>query len=1117
MADPKRYNDSFANENGFDVEYMTDEELIERCGGERGEIKSSRIYGRDGSYDPDGLFSERVFGPEKGAVCNCGRVHMKGLWCSQCGTKAENGWKTRLGWIRLPVGWYGDNRELVADLLQCSTAQLDACWNGTASVSVGGRKVRGPQQLESAVLRSDVNRALVKLMEMAAQVENDMTDPEKADSGKDLENKLESLERRIRALRAMDAAGLRPKDLMRHVLPVMPPAFRRISEVGSDPEGRLNKSYAAVLSKSARLSSAMEVWRQSSTETGREVAVERFRSEAMEYARTLKSALEEADLFSGKQGLGRAAQKFRVPDSFSAPAIADKNLMVDEVSLPYRVLVRLYRKEIEQEMTRLISEANPEGLPENARASIRAALSSQVDVSVPSARDPDVLAALENVLSGKLVLIDRFPNVTGNSFAALRPVIGAGDSCIGVNPLICEQMKLDFDGDIPNIIKITSKRAIEEARRYLWPGLAQNSVVTGAPIHMTEREDTWGVWLMTRAWTQDMMSFTRDALITDITERQENGRPTGERAVYARHVVGKLPDNFTPVEIPEVFGKDDVIGHDGDGNEIKAPCACMMQEVAGKPVLLSLPRDCIIVPPGADMGVAKGDMVMKGTEIAQIPGLSFESMEEAMQAYSEHKVNAFTPIDVQMKNGKTVTTTVGRLMISKHLSPPKGFRLFNGQMDKKTLDKAFTRLWNEAMSVAGNDGGAIRIGEDFLARLKSIQDEAASFARDYGSFCTYDAYKFEGVNAKGMPEDLSFRSNSLLDQIKSGAKGSMNNVRLFIRFVTGLDPVRDAQFIADEVQKLDKGGKPVEGKMKPVEEAGMWQRFFAEAGSAYVIEEEDCGTTAYEKVPVPASVSDTKDAVAMLRNRTLAEDYTIGEKTWRAGEAVGRHAAELIAEDMARTGKSASVRTLLGCLCTGGCSKCYGLDPSNLRPIRRGARIGIIAGNAFTSEMREKMTLKATANTGVEDASATAVFGRIMEGDPRVWKAAIKDGPEAAAKMTVTLLDDLFRKKAETEVSRQNMEMAAKMMVNVHVTDGTGQTDERVSYARWRREFRDNPDVRSVTRIRSMRRIAEGPWGSENAMHVVALGGSKGRSMLAADSIAARARNRRDRGGRDGE
>ena len=97
MEDPGKYNDAFTNEKSFDVRYMTDEELIEACGGPRGEITSPRIYDARGNYAEDGLFSERVFGPERGAVCNCGQAHTSGLWCSECGTKAENGWKTRMG------------------------------------------------------------------------------------------------------------------------------------------------------------------------------------------------------------------------------------------------------------------------------------------------------------------------------------------------------------------------------------------------------------------------------------------------------------------------------------------------------------------------------------------------------------------------------------------------------------------------------------------------------------------------------------------------------------------------------------------------------------------------------------------------------------------------------------------------------------------------------------------------------------------------------------------------------------------------------------------------------------------------------------------------------------
>ena len=70
----------------------------------RGEVKKPEtINYRTLKPEKDGLFCERIFGPQKDWECHCGkykRIRYKGIVCDRCGVEVTRS-KVRRGWVIL--------------------------------------------------------------------------------------------------------------------------------------------------------------------------------------------------------------------------------------------------------------------------------------------------------------------------------------------------------------------------------------------------------------------------------------------------------------------------------------------------------------------------------------------------------------------------------------------------------------------------------------------------------------------------------------------------------------------------------------------------------------------------------------------------------------------------------------------------------------------------------------------------------------------------------------------------------------------------------------------------------------------------------------------------------
>lgn len=94
---------------------------------------------------------------------------------------------------------------------------------------------------------------------------------------------------------------------------------------------------------------------------------------------------------------------------------------------------------------------------------------------------PEVWAILEEVIQGKYVLLNRAPTLHRLGIQAFQPILIEGNA-IQLHPLVCTAYNADFDGDQMAVHLPLSKEAQEEAKNLMLSSVNLSKPATGAPI-----------------------------------------------------------------------------------------------------------------------------------------------------------------------------------------------------------------------------------------------------------------------------------------------------------------------------------------------------------------------------------------------------------------------------------------------------------------------------------------------------------------------------------------------------------------------------------------------------------------------------------------------------------
>ena len=296
--------------------------------------------------------------------------------------------------------------------------------------------------------------------------------------------------KRLKTLEGMQAAGIKPNDLVLTVIPVIPPDLRPMISL---PGGRfatsdLNDLYRRVINRNNRLKKLMdlnapEVICRNEMRMLQEAVDALIDNSASHSAnsqngrRKLKSL---SDLLKGKQG--RFRQNLlgkRVDYSGRSVIVVGPELKLNECGLPKQMALELFKPFV-------ISWLIKNEYANNIRVATR----------MIEAGDAVVWDALDESIKGKYVLLNRAPSLHRLSVQAFQPKLIEGKA-IQLHPLVASGFNADYDGDQMAVHLPLSADAQLEARELMSAPKNLLKPSDGAPVLAIYQDVVLGIYYLT--------------------------------------------------------------------------------------------------------------------------------------------------------------------------------------------------------------------------------------------------------------------------------------------------------------------------------------------------------------------------------------------------------------------------------------------------------------------------------------------------------------------------------------------------------------------------------------------------------------------------------------------
>ncbi len=300
--------------------------------------------------------------------------------------------------------------------------------------------------------------------------------------------------RRVKFLRSMATAGVRPEWMILSILPIIPPLLRPMVPLdgGRFATSDLNDLYRRVINRNNRLKHLMdlhapEVITKNEKRMLQE-AVDALIDNSMRRGQTLvsastgqKRALKSlADMLKGKQG--RFRQNLlgkRVDYSGRSVIVVGPQLKMNECGLPKYMALELFKPFV-------IHYLIEKGFAHNIRSA-----NHLIEQEVP-----EVWEALEVSIGDKLVLLNRAPTLHRLSVQAFKPLLIEGKA-IKIPPMPTRAFNADFDGDQMAVHLPLTDEAQKEARELMLSTHGILKPATGEPVAIATKDITFGCYYLT--------------------------------------------------------------------------------------------------------------------------------------------------------------------------------------------------------------------------------------------------------------------------------------------------------------------------------------------------------------------------------------------------------------------------------------------------------------------------------------------------------------------------------------------------------------------------------------------------------------------------------------------
>ncbi len=932
-----------------------------------GEVKKPEtINYRTLKPERDGLFCERIFGPQKDWECHCGkykRIRYKGKICDKCGVEVTRAKvrRERMGSIELaaPVShiWYfktiPSRMGLVLDVSPKTLEQV-LYFSQYIVIDPGDTPLVKKQLLSERQYRDMKEKYEDDFVAgMGAEaIQTLLKEIDLEQTSADLKAELEDAngQKRVRLLKRLEVieafrlSGNRPEWMVLDVLPVIPPDLRPMVQLdgGRFATSDLNDLYRRVINRNNRLKRLLELHAPDiivrNEKRMLQEAVDalidngrRGRAVTGPNNRALKSL---SDMLKGKQG--RFRQNLlgkRVDYSGRSVIVVGPELKMYQCGVPREMALELFKPFV---MKRLVET----GVVTNIKTARKAVERVK----------PEVWDALEVVIKDHPVLLNRAPTLHRLGIQAFEPVLVEGRA-LKLHPLACTAYNADFDGDQMAIHVPLSAEAQAEARFLM---LCANNLLKpsdGKPVTVPTQDMVLGSYYLT------------------LVKEDEPG-------------AGKV---FTSKE-------EALLAYDNGAVGLHAPIKVQMHGVDqnGTPItrLIDATVGFIIFNKSIPQDIGFVDRTQEGHELDLEIGLYAKGKVNKVgkkqlgniidKVIKTHGITRTSEVldNIKATGYKYSTKGAITVAVADAVIPPQKGELIEAAESK--IDKIYKQYNRGLISKAERSEAVVKI-------WNATTEEVGDALKD-----NLDEY------------------NPIFMMADSGARGSINQIRQ-LAGMRGLISNTSGKVIEVPIRANYREGLNVQeyfissrGARKGLADtalrtadSGYLTRRLVDVSQDVIIREDDCGSD--EGLTVYA-IKDGNNVMEKLSER-LTGRYLLHNLVDEATGEVIMDNEHMLTDDDAKKVEdygveSIKIRSILTCHAKHGiCRKCYGANLATGGKIPVGEAVGIIAAQSI-GEPGTQLTMRTFHTGGIASAED------ITQGLPRVEELFEARRPKRAAIIT---------------------------------------------------------------------------------------------------------------------
>jgi len=959
-----------------------------------GEVKKPEtINYRTYRPEKDGLFCERIFGPERDWECACGKykgTKYKGIICDRCGVKVTHSRvrRKRMGHINLAapvvhIWFFKAVPNQLGTLLAIKSSDIEKIiyFQDYVVTDPGESPLKHGQLLSEeeyqeaankygisfkALMGAEAIKELLTGLDMESLANELRASVKKTNS----KQKIKDLTKRLKAIEAIRTSQNNPEWMVLDVIPVIPPDLRPLVllESGNFATSDLNDLYRRIINRNNRLKKLIDLNAPDVIIRNEKRMLQQAVDSLLDNNRCRRSVLGSnnrplkslSDMIKGKQGrfrenlLGK-----RVDYSARSVIVVGPNLKLYQCGLPKRIALELYQPFI-------IRKLKEHGLVDTIKSAKR----------MIERKSDQVWDVLEEVIHQHPVLLNRAPTLHRMGIQAFEPILVEGNA-IKLHPLACRGFNADFDGDQMAVHLPLSIEAQVEAHTLMMTTNNIFSPANGSPVVGPSQDMVMGNYYLTYMGTEQQgegMAFR------DIHEAIM-AHNTGKLALHAKIKV-RLDENIEG--LIENIDRPPVKTKDMRSRVIETTVGrCIFNDI--------LPNDIYFY----NLTMTQKELGRVISQFFEFAGSSdtldlLDRIKQIGFSYATISGLSFGINDLKIPDRKQEIIDKAETKVKKIYKNYQAGVLTEGEKYNQIID-----TWTHAR---------VAVTNEMINGLKNDTDEQG---RPYMN----PIYIMSDSGARGSVDQIQQLAG--MRALMAKPSGEIIETPIKSNFREGLT-------VLEYFSSTHGARKGLADTALKTANSGYLTRKLIDISQNVIVSEYDCGTlqgitkTALsrgDEVSVPLSkLIVGRTARDNIRN-PITDEMIVSEN-----EVITAKAAQKI-EGLGL--EAIRVRSPLTCDSPCGiCAKCYGWDLSTAKLVEEGMAVGIIAAQSI-GEPGTQLTLR-TFHTGgiasraiLENKQVATHAGKIEYRDINAVKVKDKEGHESTIALKrngeIALLDQKNR------------------------------------------------------------------------------------------------------------